>query len=176
MIKALITDVDGVLTDGGYYCDDKGLAFKKFNTRDAAAVHRLKMAGIKFVVVTSCDDEITKKRIARMRPDCAVFGIEDKLTMAREICMEEFGLTLDQVAYIGDDQMDAPLLKAAGYSYCPDDATIGAIGAVKDAVCWSKGGEGVLAEVVDVILRSQGHHGKSKKCEGNILRIHQETS
>jgi len=153
VVKALFTDVDGVLTDGGYYYSKDGLCMKKFNTRDAAALHRLKSAGIKFYVVTTTDDEITKKRIERMNPDYAWFGAEDKLAAVKEICVELAGCDLKDAAYIGDDTMDIPVMAAVGMAYCPADA-IGVWG-YANVICNRAGGEGVLAEVVDLILRHQ---------------------
>ena len=152
MIEAIIVDCDGVLTDGGMYYNADGLAFKKFNTRDFAATWRLKEAGLKWYAVTAADDAATRRRIDAMNPEIALYNTSDKLQAVREICMELEGYDLSEVAYIGDDVMDIPAMKAVGKSYCPADAaeSVLQIG----FCCTRKGGEGVFAEVVDRVIET----------------------
>lgn len=151
MIKAIITDVDGVLTDGCMYCSDTGIELKKFNCRDAASVYRLKEADIKLFVITSSELGISKCRIGDMNVDFAQYGILDKLNCARAL-VNEFGLSLKEVVYIGDDYLDIDLLKAVGRSICPSDA-LESVKSICDIVSSIKGGDGILAWVVDWLLR-----------------------
>lgn len=147
--RAIITDVDGVLTDGGYYYNSEGLCLKKFNTRDAAAARIWQQRALLWFVLTSASDEITKKRIELMRPDKAYFGVEDKLRVAREICAD-YELEKHQVVYIGDDFLDVPCLEEFP-SFCPVDANLAAM-QVANVVTVRAAGEGVLNEVIDGFL------------------------
>lgn len=152
-IRAIFCDVDGVLTDGGYFYNASGLCMKKFHTRDASAAVRLKEYGIKLFVITGATDDITKERIGRMTLEAACFGVEDKLKMIETIC-EKYGYALDEVAVVGDDWMDLPAMQAVGLSFCPADAAIPVFNAA-DIACSCKGGEGVLCEVIDEVLMQQ---------------------
>jgi YrbI family 3-deoxy-D-manno-octulosonate 8-phosphate phosphatase len=152
MIKAVVCDVDGCLTDGGMYCNGEGLMFKKFNTRDASSVHRLKKSGIKFFIITSASCPVTRHRVKSMNPDRAWFGCENKLQAAKEYCAELAGCDFSESAiYIGDDAMDIEAMREAYISCCPGDA-IPSVQKVSHIVCERYGGEGVLAEVVDLLL------------------------
>jgi len=153
-IKAIFTDVDGVLTDGGMYCNADGLLLKKFHTRDVGAVYRLRVAGIKFFVLTASDDELTRKRIDRMLPDEAIYGIVDKLKHVKLIC-DKYGFDLSEVAYIGDDVIDRDAMMAVGMSICPLDA-LESIKGISNRICQVRGGAGVLAWVVDKIFEEGG--------------------
>ena len=169
MIKAVFTDVDGVLTDGGYYYTKDGLEMKKFNTRDAAAVKRLQAEGVLVFVVTSADDEITKRRMADMCVDEAVYGRADKLEAVKEIC-EKHGLALaDEVVYIGDDFMDVAALEAAAIGFSPDEAIL-SVEEVSVST-YRCGGEGVLSEVADGILLSLADKKTQYSKLGNVLYI-----
>lgn len=150
-VKAIFTDVDGVLTNGGFYYSENGLAMKKFCTRDAAAVVRLRNAGYLVFAVTHSKDEITHKRLADMEFDGFYLGVEDKVESIKAIC-EEFNLTIfRQCVYIDDDVGGIPAMQAVAQSFCPKDAAPAVLR--QGRVCDAKGGEGVLAEVADLILR-----------------------
>lgn len=163
-IKAIVSDVDGVLTDGGFYYNEDGLVVKKFNTRDASCIFRLREAGIKLFIITMSDDLITNKRIETLKNwhlkdndiEWYFHGIDDKLKVVNQIC-EEWGYKLDELIYIGDDYVDIPVMEVVGISYCPYDSPISVIEAAT-YICEAKGGEGVLSEVVDNILRLGDTH------------------
>lgn len=152
MIKGIFCDVDGVLTDAGYYCTESGLEMKKFNTRDAAASHRLKEAGIYLFIVTSCNNAITKTRMKAYSTTWESYGVKDKLATVEDIC-GEWGLGLDEVVYIGDDAMDVSVMEKVAIAVCPCNATDAALRAA-DVICDSKGGEGTLAEVIDWVINA----------------------
>lgn len=150
-IKAIFADVDGVLTNGGFYYSKNGLAMKKFCTRDAAAVYRLRQAGYLVFAVTHSDDDITTLRLRDMKFDGYYIGVEDKVESIKAIC-DEFNLDMSKGAiYIEDDVGGIPAMKAVAVSFCPADAAPSVL--EQGRVCQAKGGEGVLAEVADLILR-----------------------
>lgn len=151
-IKMIITDVDGVLTDGGMYYNADGLAFKKFHTRDASAIHRLRKARIFIVALTSANDLITRKRIGDMCFDDSIFNCDNKARAVRQLS-DRYHIQLEQIAYIGDDYIDIEAMKIVGFTFAPMDALnslheYNGLTARMDA----RGGQGVLADIVDMIL------------------------
>lgn len=152
-IKAIFCDVDGCLTDGGYYYNASGLCMKKFHTRDASTAVRLVEYGIRLFVVTGADDTITKERIGNMAIEGAYYGVTDKLKKIEQIC-DKYGYDYSEIAVVGDDWMDLPAMEAAGLSFCPADAAIPVFNAA-DIACGCKGGEGVLCEVIDEVMMQQ---------------------
>lgn len=153
-IKLFLSDVDGTLTDGGMYYSEKGDELKKFNTRDGMGVQLLREAGIKTGIITSENTEIVANRAKKLKIDFLVQGKRDggKLAAAQEIC-DQLGITLNEVAYIGDDINCRELLEAVGLAACPADANaiIKNIASIK--VMNRNGGEGCVREFVDCILR-----------------------
>ncbi len=119
-IKLFLTDVDGVLTDGGMYYTESGDEFKKFNTRDGMAFELLRKAEIKTGIITSENTQIVARRAAKIKADYLYQGQRDggKLAAAKEICEKE-GITLREVAYIGDDLNCIGLLEKVGLAACP---------------------------------------------------------
>ncbi|GAB2784055.1 hypothetical protein GCM10027275_30200 [Rhabdobacter roseus] len=152
-IKLFLTDVDGVLTDGGMYYTESGDEFKKFNTRDGMAFELLRQAGIKTGMITSENTQIVARRAAKLKADYLYQSQRDggKLAAAEAICAQE-GLTLREVAYIGDDLNCLGLLQRVGLAACPADA----VEAVKQVpgifILDKKGGEGCVRELVERIL------------------------
>ncbi|WP_143960073.1 KdsC family phosphatase [Litoribacter populi] len=153
-IKLLVTDVDGVLTDGGVIYDDHKTEFKRFQVKDGQIVQFLKAHDIKIGVITGRNSVVVKNRCEELKFDFHFHGVKEKsLVFLSQV--KALGLTLEECAYIGDDIIDLPILKNVGFSACPDDA----IPYVKDKVdyvSFYKGGEGVFREVADIILESQG--------------------
>ncbi len=147
-IKMIITDVDAVLTDGGMYYNADGLAFKKFHTRDASCIKRLRDEGILVCVVTSSNDMITRKRIGDMRFDDSIFDCDDKARAVRQLS-DRYHVSLEQIAYIGDDYIDLEAMKLVGLAIAPSDALSSV---VEKSIIFSFGGNGVLADVADHIL------------------------
>jgi 3-deoxy-D-manno-octulosonate 8-phosphate phosphatase (KDO 8-P phosphatase) len=154
-IKLFLTDVDGVLTDGGMYYTESGDEFKKFNTRDGMAFELLRKAGIKTGLITSENTQIVARRAAKIQADYLYQGQRDggKLAVARAICARE-GIELHEVAYIGDDLNCIGLLEKVGMAACPADA-MEAVKAVPGIVLlYKKGGEGCVREFVERLLRN----------------------
>lgn len=152
-IKLFLSDVDGVLTDGGMYYSENGDELKKFNTRDGMAFELLQKAGIKTGIITSENTKIVERRAFKLKVDYLYQGKREggKLAAAKEICIKE-NITLANVAYIGDDINCIDLLESVGIAACPIDA-MEAVKKIKNIqVLKMKGGEGVVREFVERIL------------------------
>jgi 3-deoxy-D-manno-octulosonate 8-phosphate phosphatase (KDO 8-P phosphatase) len=147
------TDVDGVLTDAGMYYSESGDEWKKFNTRDGMGIKLLQKAGLVTAIVTQERTKLVARRAEKLAMPEVHQGAMDKLSVVREMA-ERNGMTLDQVAYIGDDINDLETLKAVGFSAAPADG-LPQVLAVADYVCRKKGGEGAVREMIDMILAAQ---------------------
>lgn len=151
-IKLVATDVDGVLTDCGMYYSESGDEMKKFNTYDGMAFQLLRENGIETAIITSENTDIVARRANKLKVNYVYQGIKDKLQIAREIC-EKLGITLEEMAYIGDDINDIELLKTVGVCACPTSAQED-VKLIKNIIVLdSVGGNGVLRELVNQILK-----------------------
>ena len=159
-IRLFATDVDGVLTDAGMYYAESGDEWKKFNTRDGMGIKLLQRAGIITAIVTQERTKLVARRAEKLAIPELHQGVMDKLSLIREMATRH-GLTLSQVAYIGDDINDLEALKAVGFSATPADG-MPQVAAVVDYVCQKKGGEGAVREIVEMILEAQGANPKFK--------------
>ena len=149
-IKLFLCDVDGTLTDGGMYYSENGDELKKFNTRDGMGFQLLREAGIKTGIITSEDTKIVANRAKKLKVDFLYQGKRDggKLSVAKEIC-EQLGITLDEVAYIGDDVNCVELLNAVGTKACPADACEKVKNILGIYVMIKKSGEGCVREFIE---------------------------
>ncbi len=152
-IKLFLTDVDGVLTDGGMYYSETGDELKKFNTRDGMGFHLLREAGIKSGIITTENTQIVERRAAKLKVDYVYQGKNTggKLQAALEICRKE-GITLAEAAYIGDDINCYDLLCEVGMAACPADAVDKIKTIPNIRILRKKGGEGVVREFIEIIL------------------------
>lgn len=152
-IKLFLCDVDGTLTDGGMYYSEKGDELKRFNTRDGMGFQMLREAGIKTGIITSEDTNIVSNRAKKLKVDYLCQGRRDggKLACAEDIC-QEMGISLNEIAYIGDDVNCIELLSKAGVAACPADACdqVKAIPGIK--VMNKRGGEGCVRELIEQLL------------------------
>lgn len=149
-VALICSDVDGVLTDGAMYWTEDGKAMKKFHTRDASAVPRLQKAGIKVAFITSADCPITDSRLVVMNPDFVWKICEDKWRAIQELA-GSYELEIEEIAFIGDDDMDKEALNKIGSPFVPKDGLYGLPG----YRCRLRGGEGVLGEVAQMILNTR---------------------
>ena len=154
-IRLFATDVDGVLTDAGMYYSETGDEWKKFNTRDGMGIKLLQRIGIVTAIVTQERTKLVARRAEKLAIPELHQGVMDKLSLVREMATRH-GLTLSQVAYIGDDINDLETLKAVGFSASPADGLPDIVAAV-DYVCQKKGGEGAVREIIEMILGAQQH-------------------
>ena len=150
IIKLVLTDIDGVWTDGGMYYDNNGNEFKKFNTTDSAGVLFLKELNIPVCIITGEENQIVQNRVKKLKIDYLFMGIKNKLAIVNSLC-KKLSINFDEIAYIGDDINDIPLLKKVKISATPSDAPE----YVKKYAKWimtKKGGEGAFREFVEKIL------------------------
>ena len=152
-IKLFLTDVDGTLTDGGMYYGSDGTEFKKFNTRDGMGLQMLQRTGVKVGIVTSEDTPINVNRARKLGLDFLKQSARDggKLAATREIC-EEMDITLEQVAYVGDDVNCYDLLAAVGRAACPADACDKVKNIPGIRILTRRGGDACVREWIDMIL------------------------
>lgn len=158
-IKLVITDVDGVLTDGGMYYTSNGDVMKKFHVKDGMGVTLLRKNQIPVIIITKEKTVMVKRWAKKMKIEHLYDGITNKESVLKKIC-SDFQLHPSEIAYIGDDVNDLELMKKVGFSATPKDG-INQAKNLADYVCVSKGGEGVLREISDLILDSKfGHNRK----------------
>ena len=152
-IKLFLSDVDGVLTDAGMYYSENGDELKKFNTHDGMGFKLLKDAGIKTGIITTENTKIVERRAKKLNVDYLYQGKREggKLEVAKEICAKE-GISLEEVAYVGDDINCYELLSAVGVAACPANA-LPQIKAIPGIIHLTKrGGDGAVREFVDGLL------------------------
>ena len=152
--KLILTDIDGVWTDGGMFYDQTGNEWKKFNTSDSAGVLFARKLNIPVGIITGEDTVIVKRRADKLNIDYLYQGVSDKVAVAKKIC-EELEITLNEVAYIGDDIGDIELLKVVGISSAPNNAS-DYIKEQVDFVTSKNGGEGAFREFVEILLINMG--------------------
>ena len=148
--KLILTDIDGVWTDGGMYYDQTGNEWKKFHTYDSAGVLFAHQNEIPVGIITGEDTEIVARRAAKLKINYLFQGVKNKLEVAENIC-KELNISLDEVAYIGDDLGDIELLKNVGISATPNSAPE-YVKKYSQMVMTKNGGEGVFREFVEKIL------------------------
>lgn len=153
-IKAIFFDVDGVLTDGKIIYDNSGNETKQFSVKDGYIISHLRKAGIIVGIITGRDSKVVTYRATELKLDFCHQGIVDKLEVFEKL-VEFYKLKKKQVAYIGDDVNDLGALKNCGLSACPADA-MSYLKDKVDLVTQTKGGQGVLREVADLVLAAQG--------------------
>ena len=154
-------DVDGVLTDAGMYYGENGEELKKFNTRDGMGVALVHEAGLKTAILTRESTPIVTRRAAKMKVGDVRMGVLDKLPALREIA-EQQGLSLEEVAYIGDDVNDYEVLCHVGLAVAVRDATR-LPRSVAHFVTEAKGGEGAVRELCELILEAQRERGAAEE-------------
>ncbi len=168
-IKLLLTDCDGVLTDGGVYYGESGEDLKKFNIRDGMAVERLRnLAGIETGIITGELSPSVMKRAEKLKITELHLGAKDKPAILKEI-LSRLNLEPQEVAYIGDDSNDLEIMKLVGFTAAPADA----LSFVKEAVhfvCQAKGGEGAFREFAELLI-SAHEDGKSFKRSNGVYTL-----
>lgn len=152
-IKIVLTDVDGVLTDGGMYYTKDGDIMKKFHTRDGMGITLLKKQNISTIIITKEKTMMVKQWSKKMKIRELYDGVKQKDLMIEKIC-KKYELKVDELAYIGDDVNDIELLKKVGLSACPADG-IKEVKDICDYVCKTNSGNGAFRELSDLILSNK---------------------
>lgn len=150
-IQFLILDVDGVLTDGGVYYSNNGDEFKKFNILDGYGMLKLRRAGIPAAILTGRVSNIVERRAKDLGITEVHQNLDNKLEVY-EMLKAKYSLRDREIAYIGDDEFDLPVLQRVGFSAAPANA----IDSVKKRVhyvCKKNGGDGAVREIIELILK-----------------------
>ena len=151
MIKMLVMDVDGTLTDGHIYIAAEGEMMKAFHVQDGYAIaHILPTKGIVPVIITGRSSRIVEQRAKELKIVHLHQGIADKLSKLKEVAAA-LGITADEIAYIGDDVNDLDCIRYCGLTACPADAVPVVRNTVK-YICTRNGGSGAVREFVDKFM------------------------
>ena len=155
-IRVALFDVDGVLTDGTIYMNENGEVLKAFSTLDGHGLKLLARAGIQPVVVTGRDSPAVRRRVADLGITRALYGVGDKLAAATPL-LAELGIDWDELAVMGDDWPDLPLLARAGFACAPPNAHV-EVRRLVDHVTSAAGGHGAARECCDLLLTAAGRY------------------
>ncbi len=153
-IRLLLLDVDGVLTDGRIIYDAQGIETKAFDVKDGHGLKLLQRSGVQVGIITGRQSEVVDIRARELGIDIVYQGAKDKLVPFEEI-LQKLQLTADEVAYMGDDLPDLPVLRRAGWAVAPLDA-VGEIKPYVHYVTSRPGGRGAVREVCDLLLQENG--------------------
>ena len=154
MIKLVLLDVDGTLTDGGIYRGNNGEELKRFNVKDGYAIVNAQKLGIEFGIITGRKSELVEIRSNELKIKYLYQGISEKTVILEEI-MQKTGLKKEEIAYMGDDLNDILIMKQSGLTGAPKDAADEVIQIV-DFVSGKNGGSGAVREFIEHILKKDG--------------------
>ncbi|MGK2913154.1 MAG: KdsC family phosphatase [Porticoccaceae bacterium] len=153
-IRLLLLDVDGVLTDGRLYYGENGDELKAFHIQDGLGIKLLQKNGIEVGIITGRDSKLVSRRAQELGIELLVQGSEDKLKALEEVLAKK-ARPMTEIAFMGDDLPDLPLIRRVGLGMAPADANP----AVAEHALWRatrSGGQGAVREGADFILRAQG--------------------
>lgn len=168
-IKLVITDVDGVLTDGLLHYDANGEAIKSFHVRDGLGVKMLMEQGIQVAVLSGRSSPILQKRIQDLGIQLAFLGKLEKESVCFEL-MRQAGVNAEETAYIGDDSVDLPAFAVCGLSFAVADAA-DYVKNNADYVLNLGGGKGAFREMSDMILQAQGKSDIYTTAQGFLTSV-----
>ena len=152
-IELLLSDVDGVMTDGCIIYDNQGIETKRFHVRDGVGVKLWQKSGNRFGIITQRSSNAVKIRASELDVSLVRQGAADKVAVVHEI-VKKFGLELSQVGYIGDDLPDLPVIREVGLGVAVADAA-SEVRQAADYITSLPGGHGAVRETVEMILQSQ---------------------
>ncbi len=153
-IKLVLLDVDGVLTDGGIYIDNRGNELKKFNVKDGSGISMAIHSGIQVGIITGRKSRIVKKRAKELRIKLLFQGVKKKHYILEKI-INSLNINKDEIAYIGDDVIDLNIMKRVGLSITVMDGHK-EVKKVADIILQHKGGDGAVREFMDILLKEKG--------------------
>jgi 3-deoxy-D-manno-octulosonate 8-phosphate phosphatase (KDO 8-P phosphatase) len=154
-IRWLLSDVDGVLTDGGIILDDQGIETKRFDVKDGHGIKLLQRAGIHVALITGRTSAVVAHRASELNIREVVQGAKEK-NLAYETLKSRLGLSDQEIAYIGDDVVDISILKHVGVAFAVHDA-VAEVKTIADYVTGRPGGYGAVREIAELILKTQQH-------------------
>jgi 3-deoxy-D-manno-octulosonate 8-phosphate phosphatase (KDO 8-P phosphatase) len=155
-VRCAIFDVDGVLTDGRIYIGERGEEFKAFSTLDGHGLKMLAGAGIEPVIISGRDSAALRRRVADLGLAHAFYAVADKLAVAH-IVLSRLQVTWSEVAVMGDDWPDLPLLRRAAFSCAPPGAHV-EVKAACEHVTAADAGHGAARECCDILLVATGRY------------------
>jgi 3-deoxy-D-manno-octulosonate 8-phosphate phosphatase (KDO 8-P phosphatase) len=154
-IRALILDVDGVFTDGRFFLFPNGDEIKQFHTQDGVGIKALQAAGISVGIISGRASDTVTRRMQELNIKHVYQGVETKIAAYNDL-KHLLKLETHQIAYMGDDLPDLPVLMSAGLSIAPANACLSVLKKV-DWVTTRAGGDAAVREVCELILKAQGH-------------------
>jgi 3-deoxy-D-manno-octulosonate 8-phosphate phosphatase (KDO 8-P phosphatase) len=152
-VQLILSDVDGVLTDGSITFDNQGIETKTFHVRDGLGIKLWQRSGHKFGIITARSSHIVKVRMTELGVEIIRQGSDSKLTVGTQL-MDELGLKPEQVCFVGDDLSDLNLMSRVGLAVTVADGTA----ELKSAAHFttkSEGGKGAIRELIETILKTQ---------------------
>lgn len=155
-IKAVVFDVDGVMTDGSLTFDENGVEYKTFNAKDGQGIVMLNRAGFVTAIITARENGTVRHRFNNLGMTKLYEGQKNKIA-ALNAFMEEFNLKPEEIAYMGDDLPDICVLKTVGLACAPADAVCEVL-ETAEFICKKNGGRGAVREMCDFILKSTGKY------------------
>jgi 3-deoxy-D-manno-octulosonate 8-phosphate phosphatase (KDO 8-P phosphatase) len=158
MIKMLVLDVDGTLTDGKIYIGSQGEVMKAFNVKDGLGIKKLQSNGIIPIIITGRESDILTQRVKELSITEVHQGVHDKTRILKQI-IDKYGLSYDEIAYIGDDENDLECMKLCKIKGCPADA-VEDVKKVSDFVSKIKGGNGAVRDFIEYLI------SYSSRCNG----------
>ena len=161
-IRCLICDVDGVLTDGSVYLDNHEGELKAFNIKDGLGIKLMQRAGIETAIITGRNSPVVSRRMKELGITHFYQGQADKSAAFNDL-LQKLSLSADEVAYVGDDLPDLPLMKQVGIGFAPADAA-SFVREKADYLLQTDGGKGAVREIAELLLQIQG----------KLDQIHQE--
>lgn len=170
-IKLVITDVDGVLTDGSLYYDENGEALKYFNVKDGLGIKMLLACGIQVAVLSGGDTPILRRRIKDLGIPLFQLGKMSKRDACFEL-MQQAGVSAEETAFLGDDTLDLPAFEVCGLAVAVGDA-FDYVKNQADLVLTRKGGHSAFRELSDMILKAQGKEEVYATADGFMKVVHQ---
>ena len=153
-IKLLLLDVDGVMTDGRITYDNNGGELKSFDVKDGHGLKLLQRAGIEIGIITGRQSAVVARRAAELGIELVYQGAKDKLVPFHEI-LEKLRISPEEVAYVGDDVVDLPVMRRVGFAVTVADA-VEDVKPFADLVTTRDGGRGAVREVCDFLLKKSG--------------------
>ena len=153
-LKLLILDVDGVLTDGRLFFDDQGKEYKCFHARDGHGIKLLRQTGVEVAVISGRQSNSVALRMKNLGVETVYQGHENKIAAFNEI-IQKMSIEPAQIAHVGDDLLDLPIMTRVGLSIAVNDAN----NSVKEVADWctqTPGGLGAVREICDFIMQAQG--------------------
>ncbi|HET7152945.1 MAG TPA: HAD hydrolase family protein [Candidatus Kapabacteria bacterium] len=153
-IELFLMDVDGTMTDGSMWSHDDGTESKRFDVKDGMGIVQLRLAGIPTGIVTARTSKAVAFRAKDLKMPIVIQGIHNKAGALEILRKKKVNVSPEQIAYIGDEINDIPLMKLVGFSAAPRDA-MPEVKKVADYVCTANGGHGAVREICDLILQSK---------------------